>query len=1416
MLRWLITLPGIVLSIVVLGSIPADAQVIMNNYAARPPFASTGVTTPNVLFVVDASSSMRRLAAQEVAGDAGLGEWDHDNTYSGYFDPMRCYDYDSTNKRFVVGGGAKASISATCPASRWDGNFLNWATLRRFDAAKIALNGGACIDTVTDQVGYRDVDGNCLPSGSPAKITVTAHHRWTSNSGSQGGHVTTPAVKGPGFANSYDGRVPSGVQSGAGGNDLYFHIRGGMAGMQGTFCTALSSTAPSDSATSCNDPGDSYVEQQFYIRVAMDIQPQGVIQQVGGQARLGLMMFSSGSGVEGKGWLTVPIGSRQARDQLGTTIETFTTNTAAILDAVDESIQLRGTPAVESLYEAIRYYAQLGEYDSTAFHTLAYSPAVALGANGTGSLGSGEITVLTGGEACPGGYIASACGRDPMFFGSDHTPPWAVPSAAIPCCENYIILLTDGAPNNQTALPLSLVDYGHSVHGAHDPAIDNEDYDLVGLAYWGHIHDLRQSTVPVIGETGHDLPGFQNVTVYTFFAFGETDGRNLLQLTAKFGGFQDTDAPGDPGYNEPDKVSEYDKVNNYTGAAGADGIPDTYFESSNANDLKDKLTATLASILQQSGSGSAASVLASSSTGEGAVYQSYFYPSTVEGLRTIKWIGYTQGLFLDAFGNLREDTDDNYKLTYKDDKIIRTRFDTATNEVVVDRYDDSDANGLADTFLNTVPLKQINGIWEAGERLALTASTSRNIITWVDTDNNRVVDGGEQIQFTTANSSTIEPYLDPTDSSGNPLPAPFTTSNIINFIRGDQVAGMRDRELTVGGSLNVWKLGDPIHARPITVAAPAQRYDVFYGDSSYTAFFNQYKNRRQVVYVGANDGMLHAFNAGFYHPGDDPGTTAAGEIENGWFTRTPTDNSSGPLLGDELWGFIPQELLPHLKWLTRPDYSHVYYVDLTPKVTDARIFTPDADHPNGWGTILMGGFRLGGSCGNCAPATGAPPMAVTADFNGDGDTTDPDDTRTFYSAYFVLDITNPETDPKLVWSFSSSDLGLTTTVPSMLRVNPAASSITANTDAKWYMLVGSGPTGYDGSIAQAGKLFAIDLVQGPGVNNGLVSTLPAETLNAFMASPVTIDRDFDYRVEVAYMGSTIHDGSLPWRGKLYRMTMNDCTVTPCSTGTWGIASGSDRQPTEILDTFPASNTIELGPVTTAPAVAIDDSNKLWVFAGSGRYYGINDKANTDQQYFVGVKDSVLNGACTESTRINCHDNDLIDVSSAQVCLVGTGDCGGITNQVTGVGGASDFASLVALVASKDGWYTTLPTSGERALSRPIALGGIVLFPTFVPANDPCAASGESYLYALYYRTGSAYSSPVIGTSPGSGSNKIVNRSTSLGVGMASQAVVHIGKGGSGGKATAYIQKSSGEITSIGFNSPAALPSRFMTWYRALD
>jgi type IV pilus assembly protein PilY1 len=530
-----------------------------------------------------------------------------------------------------------------------------------------------------------------------------------------------------------------------------------------------------------------------------------------------------------------------------------------------------------------------------------------------------------------------------------------------------------------------------------------------------------------------------------------------------------------------------------------------------------------------------------------------------------------------------------------------------------------------------------------------------------------------------------------------------------------------------------------------------------------------------------------------------------------------------------LWGFIPYELLPQLQWLTRTDYLHVYYVDLKPKVTDARIFTPDADHPNGWGTILIGGFRMGGSCKVCTAGTGAPEMKVNI---GGTD-------RYFYSAYFVLDVTNPEADPKLLWSFSYEELGLTTSYPVVVRVNPTADSKTDNTNAKWFLVAGSGPTGYSGASSQESKFYAVDLKTGPkdGAGSKLFTEFKRGDGKAFMGDLISLDANLDYRADVVYGGSVIDQGTTPpWEGKLLRLTIG--TTAPFGGATTPSLWGVSQKPTDLLDSFsctpsPCNGPTIVGPVTAAPTVTADDASKIWVFFGTGRYYTSSDKIIADTQHFFGVKDPVLTGACTQTSETNCRRNDLVNVSAATVCVVGTGDCGqsGGTNQVTGVSGVSgdlnfsgsSTSTLEGLVQSKDGWFTTLPEARERSVVAPTLIGGIVFFPTFAPVGDICGASGSGFLYALFYKTGSAYKESVIGTET-SGSNSNISRRIALSsAGLASQMAIHIGGQGSGdsgasgtgtgcaGQVTGFLQSSTGTLSQLCTKPPGQVWSRYISW-----
>jgi type IV pilus assembly protein PilY1 len=434
---------------------------------------------------------------------------------------------------------------------------------------------------------------------------------------------------------------------------------------------------------------------------------------------------------------------------------------------------------------------------------------------------------------------------------------------------------------------------------------------------------------------------------------------------------------------------------------------------------------------------------------------------------------------------------------------------------------------------------------------------------------------------------------------------------------------------------------------------------------------------------------------------------------------------------------------------------------------------------------------------------------------------------------------------------------LTTAAPAVLRVNPLTDPSTSSANEKWYVVFGTGPTHIDGSSSQTAKMFVVDLKAGPSytainqtsgtvggttcslaspciatntsAGNDAVSVFSTGQTGASMGHAITVDYQLDYRVDTIYAGSISCNGGTPspcngsnpvWRGAMYRLTTNGGNPDP---DTWGL-SGS---PSKLISTFayttPQATTCAnsspcyVGPVLSGPAAAIDDAQNLWIYFGTGRFYSNADKTTTNMQHLFGVKDCIISGTCTNES---VERNALVNVSSVVVCTV----CSG--NQVTGLTGVSQFdgttsTSLVGSITAKDGWFTTLPASGERSLSGPQILGGNVFFTTFVPTNDICASTGQGNLYALYYKTGTAYKDSAIGTTP-SGSDVLVNRSIALDVGLPSQMAIQIGTAGSGslgsssgagsiGRVTGFIQSSSGVLGQLAIKTALSPWSRMLAW-----
>ena len=990
----------------------------------------------------------------------------------------------------------------------------------------------------------------------------------------------------------------------------------------------------------------------------------------------------------------------------------MSTLTGSVLNDINNTTPSTNTPLAETLWTVTGYFAQ-----QTSMSISSIGPRYH----------NGDYTVNAN--------------NDPYNFGTGGQTLYA------PCAKSFVLLITDGEPCDDGYMSNDLKNYadGRSTYnctaaaGVGDPCYiypcSAGDYvpGIEDVALYAHTNDIRST-----------LSDKQTLDLYTVFAFGT--GSELLKYAAINGGFTDKNSN-----NQPDLQAEWDE--------DGDGEPDNYYAAYDGYLLEEKLLAAINQILKKTASGTSVAVLATSATGEGSLFQAYFEPKVIEGTRTVRWLGHLQGLWVDAMGNLREDTNNDGALVYNQDKIIKYVLDPDTNAPEIEKYSDSNGDGTPDSTTpdETVPLNEATPIWEAGKLLATRTAASRTIYTFKDTDADGLVDTGEFIPFTTANASALQPYLRASSTDGG-----TEAQNIIRFIRGEQLPVTttpfyRDRQLTVDGVANqVWKLGDIVYSTPTVSGKPAGNYHITYGDTSYGAYYTHYKDRDVIICTGANDGMLHAFWAGRYHSGDNSatGNVSTPQVEAGWFEDTRSDLNPG----DELWSYIPCNLLPHLKWLTDTTYgdnNHVYYVDLKPRIADVKIFTPDSVHINGWGTVLIGGMRLGG--GN---------------INGTGSLA----SRTFKSAYFALDITVPD-QPQLLWEYTNANLGYTSSYPTVAKVG-----------TKWFAVFGSGPTNLargdcDNATGNAtgpgvnGKIFIVDIATGTASR---IFTTPEN--RAFFTDPVAIDTQLDYNVDLMYIGET-YDPDITgviYGGKMYRLWTKDSS---------GVVQEDPNSWVDPSVLFGTTATGKSQPLTSSTAAAFDPAHNLWVYFGTGKFMGTIDKSDSYQQTFYGIKEPCSAATCT--TTVGNNDTSLFNATNVTINKVSD------TVTVSGVTGVSTWDQLLSKVGSyPGGWYYNLWTSSgspsERVIYRPVVYGGVVLFTTFTPNSDICGYGGSSSLYALNFTTGTGNNAPVIGTS-----GTEIRKKQNLGSGMASGVALHVVATETGGTSNdiekAYIQMSTGVI-----------------------
>lgn len=232
----------------------------------------------------------------------------------------------------------------------------------------------------------------------------------------------------------------------------------------------------------------------------------------------------------------------------------------------------------------------------------------------------------------------------------------------------------------------------------------------------------------------------------------------------------------------------------------------------------------------------------------------------------------------------------------------------------------------------------------------------------------------------------LKALLGPQTSPPSPLLPAITddeAGKALRFIWGD-----RDAVITTTEANQRYlglKLGDIFHSNPLIVGQPA---DFAYYNSNlhnYQAFFKTYRQRRRVLYAGANDGLLHAFEIGVFN-------------RDSSICSTLSDGTLPPCYdfgtGAELFAYAPRGIMQIYKPLREaagPQTKKMEWtVDGAPAAADVFIDGSHGGTPapadRAWHSVLVGGMREG------SPFQGT--LSIPP--------------RSSFGSYFALDITQPD------------------------------------------------------------------------------------------------------------------------------------------------------------------------------------------------------------------------------------------------------------------------------------------------------------------------------------------------------------------------------------------------------------------------
>lgn len=491
------------------------------------------------------------------------------------------------------------------------------------------------------------------------------------------------------------------------------------------------------------------------------------------------------------------------------------------------------------------------------------------------------------------------------------------------------------------------------------------------------------------------------------------------------------------------------------------------------------------------------------------------------------------------------------------------------------------------------------------------------------------------------------------------------------------------------------KLGDIVNSNPQFVGppnAPIPASDPNF--AAYQTFRTTHASRPPAIYLGANDGMIHAFDAS---------TTVANQ-------------------GKELFAYVPSNVYYKLPWLSAQNYAHRFFNDGTPIVADAFV--------NGdWKTVLAATQAAGGQ------------SIVALDV-----TTPSANTEANAASWVLWEFKDADHQGRI---------GNVYGYPQIAKMNNDKWAVIVssgyNSSYRCTALPCTGGGDYidtDDSPFGRANLYIIYIEN--GITNGgnwvvNVDFVRLNTLTGSQASPngltppTLVDTDGDGKVDFVYAGDL--------RGNLWKFD-----VTSNNHLAWNVAFSTQplytaRDPSGVSQV-----------ITAPVAVMDHSLGGHLVLFGTGQYiqpadpnppYGINSfyaiwdwhaKVAHATNPNVGPSADRITTSVTTRDSALLQKQDYVTTCPSADCTLPTG-AGAIEFRVWT---ANDTTYTLDPGTSQRGWYTDFPSvnlpgrsdlTGERMVVAPIIRNGKAIITTLVPSTTSCDAGGSGWLTDLDALTG---------------------------------------------------------------------------------